>query len=86
MRELTADEVESVSGGFSHGTPIPFTNSFIPGANWPGGAPGVISGITAAWAIGSYIGGSINRFNQSFSGMSLGVALHRTLNHTTEAK
>ncbi len=86
MRELTADEVESVSGGFSHGTPIPFTNSFIPGANWPGGAPGVITGITAAWGIGVTIGDGINTFNRKVSGMSLGVALYRTLNHETEAK
>ena len=35
MRELTNQEVTAVSGGFA-GTPIPFRNGFIPGANWPG--------------------------------------------------
>ena len=41
MRELTNDEIKSVSGGYV-GTKIPFFNGFIPGANWPGGAPGAL--------------------------------------------
>ena len=86
MRELTSEEIEVVSGGFSHGTPIPFTNGFIPGPNWPGGEPGVLGGITIAWNIGFEIGSRINSFNRNVSGMSLGVALHRTLNDKIMAK
>jgi len=82
MRELTDNEVKSVSGGFV-GTPIPFFNGYIPGRNWPGGAPGFLGGISIAWNIGLGIGWGINTFNQRFSNMSLGEALHRTFNSSS---
>ena len=77
MRELTNQEVAEVSGGFL-GTPVPFANAFIPGANWPGGAPGVLTGVTMAWSAGLAIGSSVNSFNQNVSGMSLGEAIYKT--------
>ena len=82
MRELTNDEVKSVSGGYV-GTKIPFFNGFIPGTNWPGGAPGALAGISLAWTIGIKIGGAINSFNLRFSGMSLGQAIHRSIHDDT---
>ncbi|MDA9064442.1 hypothetical protein N9K37_03740 [Pseudomonadales bacterium] len=78
MRELTNQEVTAISGGFA-GTPIPFRNGFIPGANWPGGAPGFLGGISMAWAAGSAIGAAVNSFNQTVSGMSLGEAIYLTV-------
>ncbi|HIL94348.1 MAG TPA: hypothetical protein EYG51_00340 [Pseudomonadales bacterium] len=82
MRELTVSEVEFVSGGFSNGTKVPFMNKFIAGANWPGGAPGALAGISIAWKIGTTIGNAVNSFNQQVSGMSFGVAIYRTMNPT----
>ena len=80
MRQLTNQEVTDVGGGFSGGTPIPFVNGFVPGANWPGGGPGVVAGVSMAWSTGQYIGGQINNFNANVTGMSLGEAIHRTVN------
>ena len=77
MRELTNQEVTEVSGGLA-GTPIPFTNGFIPGANWPGGAPGVLTGVASAWWVGTTIGNQVNNFNANVTGMSLGEAIYRT--------
>lgn len=77
MRQLTNQEIAEVSGGLV-GTPIPFANGFIPGANWPGGAPSVLTGVSMAWATGQYIGGQINNFNSNVTGMSLGEAIYRT--------
>ena len=77
MRELTNQEVIDVSGGLV-GTPIPFVNGFIPGANWPGGAPGVLTGVSMAWSAGVALGMGINNFNQNVSGMSLGEAIYAT--------
>ncbi len=77
MRELTNQEVTEVSGGLA-GTPIPFTNGFIPGANWPGGAPGAVAGVVMAWNGGVMLGNQINYFNSNVTGMSLGEAIYRT--------
>jgi hypothetical protein len=78
MRQLTNQEVTEVSGGFSGGTPIPFVNGFVSGANWPGGAPGVATGVVMAWNAGLAIGAGVNSFNTNVSNMSLGEAIHRT--------
>ena len=77
MKTLCNQEIDQVGGGFV-GTKIPFTNGFIPGPNWPGGAAGVFSGVVIAAQAGWAIGERVNSFNQSVSGMSLGEAIYRT--------
>ena len=77
MKELTEQETMQVSGGLA-GTQIPFTSSFISGANWPAGGSGAIMGATVAWGIGVEIGNTINNFNTYVTGMSLGEAIYRT--------
>ena len=79
MRELTANEILSVSGGFKDGTKIPFMMRFISTPNWPGPVS-VLTGVGIAWSVGTAIGNGINSFNNSFSGMSLGVAIYRIFN------
>lgn len=78
MRELTVDEVDQVGGGFE-GIKIPFMNNFGGAENMKGKPAGVVGAVMAGWAIGQYIGDQINQFNQSQFGMSLGVAIHRTV-------
>jgi hypothetical protein len=79
MRELTLSEVQRVAGGLE-GTKIPFFNGFIGGENMRGKPAGAIGAAIAGWAIGQYIGAQINQFNERHFGMSLGVAIHRTVN------
>lgn len=77
MKTLCNQEIDQVGGGLV-GTKIPFINGFIPGPNWPGGAAGAVSGAVVAAQTGWWIGGRINSFNESVSGMSLGEAIYRT--------
>jgi hypothetical protein len=84
MRELRADELDQASGGFE-GTPIPFTNSFISGPNFPGGFPAAIPMLIAAYNAGEAVGEMINEFNQEQFGMSTGTALYKTLNDSAIA-
>jgi|TARA_Y100000031_G_scaffold84675_1_gene93147 hypothetical protein len=74
---LEDQEINEVGGGLV-GTQIPFTNGFIPGPAWPGGVPGAWTAIPVAFGTGLAIGGLINDFNMSLSGMSLGEAIYRT--------
>ena len=77
MRVLNSVEIESISGGIV-GTPIPFTNSFIPGANWPGGGSGAVMGAYFAWKLGTEIGSSIYDWTTDTFDMSTGEALYLT--------
>lgn len=77
MRVLCNREIDEVSGGFE-GTPIPFTNGFISGSAWPGGAAGAWMAVPVAASTGWQIGQGINSFNESVSDMSLGEAIFRT--------
>tara|TARA_R110002072_G_scaffold5527_12_gene35471 strand:- start:8761 stop:9066 length:306 start_codon:yes stop_codon:yes gene_type:complete len=79
MRELQAEEVEQVSGGFQ-GTKIPFANGFIPGESINGKPAGIIGAVMGGWNIGFAIGSSINDFNTNHFNMSLGEAVYRTMN------
>ena len=77
MRELTVNEITSVSGGF-RGTRVPFSNSrFFAGRNW-GGPVHVLTGISLAWGAGTAIGQAINWFNTNVNHMSFGEALYKT--------
>jgi len=84
MRLLCNQEIDEVSGGLV-GTTIPFTNSFIPGANWPAGASGAWAGAALAFQSGWQIGGMVNSFNLSVSGMSLGESIYRTMGIGTDS-
>jgi hypothetical protein len=77
MRSLNYQEIDEVGGGFQ-GTQIPFTNSFISGSSWPGGAVGAWMAVPVAFNTGWQIGNAINQFNESVSDMSLGEAIFRT--------
>lgn len=77
MRELDSCEIEQVAGGFL-GMKVPFFNAFIPGESINGKPAGVIGAALAGWEIGTTIGKSVNNFNDTFSRMSLGVAVYRS--------
>jgi hypothetical protein len=77
MRTLCSKEIDQVGGGFV-GTRIPFTNGFMAGPAWPGGAPGIWAAIPLAASTGWAIGDFVNKFNDPVSGMSLGEAIART--------
>ncbi|MDA0790792.1 MAG: hypothetical protein O2780_15195 [Proteobacteria bacterium] len=81
MRELTSSEISSVSGGFA-GTPIPFTNKFIPGPNWPGGWPSAVTLAPVAWGLGQIIGGKIYNSITEKYGMTVGEAAYMTIHGT----
>ena len=77
MRELDESEINAVAGALA-GTPIPFTNGFIPGANWPGGGSGAVMAAYFAWKIGTATGSSIYSLTTDTFGMSTGEALYLT--------
>jgi hypothetical protein len=79
MRELQSNEVEQVAGGYQ-GFKIPFFDDFIPAETMKGKPAGALGAAVLGWQIGTSIGNGINAFNQYYSGMSLGVAIHRTVN------
>ena len=79
MRELSSDELDSVSGGYT-GTPIPYANWYIPGPNWPGGAAGAWAALPVAYATGSTIGTVIYEGTEYLFDMSIGEAAYITLN------
>jgi hypothetical protein len=79
MRELAREEIEQVAGGFE-GTKIPFSNGFLPGQNMGRVPSNAVIAAAFAYGVGTQIGDAINRFNQNQFGMSLGVAIHRTVN------
>ncbi|XOV89786.1 MAG: hypothetical protein ACFHX7_07840 [Pseudomonadota bacterium] len=77
MRELSSEEILTVSGAFQ-GTPIPFTNGFVPGANFPGGFPAAIPMVMLSYEIGAGIGAKINDQVEATFGMSTGEAAFLT--------
>ena len=79
MRELDSREIGQVAGGYQ-GTKIPFFSAFTPGESFRGKPTGVIGAAMAGWEIGTAIGKGVNNFNDTFSRMSLGVAVYRTFN------
>ncbi len=79
MRELHTSEIDRVAGGFE-GTKIPFSNGFFSGESMKGRPAGALGAAAMGWSIGNAIGAGINQFNLEVSGMSLGVAIHRTFN------
>ena len=79
MRELQAEEVEQVSGGFQ-GTKIPFINGFTAAESINRKPAGIVGAALTGWSVGFAVGKGINAFNQAHFNMSLGVAIHRTFN------
>jgi hypothetical protein len=75
---LSKIEFEKVSGGFE-GTRTPFTSNYWRGPNFPGGPAMAVPALVVAYDLGYSFGNEINQFNQSFSNMSLGEAMFRTV-------
>ena len=79
MRTLKESEIAQVSGGLGEGTKIPFANAYWKGPNFPGGPAAAVPALVVSYNLGFSFGEAINDFNQSFSNMSFGEAMFRTV-------